>query len=628
MAEANAILTEHVAGLSLRRDRNAGWLLAFGLAGSLVLTLLVSVTVLFSKGIGIFGNNIPVAWAFPIANFVWWIGIGHAGTFISAFLFLMRQEWRSSVNRLAEAMTLFAVACAALYPILHLGRPWLFYWLFPYPNTMDLFPQFRSPLVFDVFAVGTYGLVSLMFWYLGLVPDLATMRDRAKSLRTKRIYGLFALGWRGAASHWQRYRIAYGLLAALATPLVLSVHSIVGTDFAYAIVPGWHHTFFPPIFVAGALYSGFAMVLMLAIPLRAWGDLRAWITDDHLEKLAKLMMVTGQIVFYSYLLEHFFTWYSGSGAEEENLAMRMTGHYAPVYWLMIACNCLSPQLLWFRRLRRSSAALFATAVVVNIGMWAERYVIVATSLAYDWLPSSWEIYAPTVWDWATFAGTIGLFGLLLLLFVRYVPTIALHEVREEIAAPKQPAAMPPGVEISRDNVAVAAHFADPQLLLEAARALQGHARLRLEAYTPHYVHGLREALGQPKSRLSWYVFACAVAGAHTAYAMQWGYNLLDYPMDIGGRPLHSWPAFVPITFELLVLFASVGAFVGVMVAARLPRLNHPDFEIPGFDRASSDGYLLVARDAHAQPGQQTEDHLTTAAKTLADLGAHDVKGVA
>jgi Ni/Fe-hydrogenase subunit HybB-like protein len=328
---------------------------------------------------------------------------------------------------------LFAVACAGLFPVLHLGRPWFFYWLIPYPNTMGLWPQFRSPLVWDFFAVSTYGTVSLLFWYIGLIPDLATLRDRSQSRMGRTIYGMLAMGWRGAARHWHRYEIAYLLLAGLATPLVVSVHSIVSFDFAVALLPGWHSTIFPPYFVAGAIFSGFAMVLTIAIPVRAIYHLEEFITLRHLQNMALVLLTTGMIVGYGYLMETFTAWYSGNEYEIFTLYNRMFGPYAPLYWAMLGCNVLVPQVLWFHRARTSVPLLFVIALLVNIGMWLERFTIVVTSLHRDFLPSSWGMYYPTIWDWATFVGTIGLFVALLFLFLRFLPMISIFEMRELVA---------------------------------------------------------------------------------------------------------------------------------------------------------------------------------------------------
>jgi Ni/Fe-hydrogenase subunit HybB-like protein len=423
-------VTDKISEIVLTRKTPKGWWIGFGISFLLMNLLFVAVAHLLITGIGIWGVNIPVAWGFAIINFVWWIGIGHAGTLISAILLLLRQEWRTSINRFAEAMTLFAVACAGLYPILHLGRPGFAYWLFPYPNTMGLWPQFRSPLVWDVFAVSTYATVSFLFWFIGLIPDLATLRDRARHPFARMAYGILAMGWRGSAVHWHRYETAYLLLAGLATPLVVSVHSIVSLDFAVSVLPGWHSTIFPPYFVAGAIYAGFAMVLTLAIPLRAAYRLDDLITMNHLDNMAKVMLATGLFVFYGYVMEVFFAWYSANPNEAYMIYNRATGPYAPFYWALLICNGLVPQLLWSPRLRASVPLLFVISLVVSVGMWLERYIIVVTSLHRDFLPSAWGMYSGTIWDWATFLGTIGLFLSLLFLFIRVLPMISIFEMRE------------------------------------------------------------------------------------------------------------------------------------------------------------------------------------------------------
>ena len=406
------------------------WIAGLFVAFLIAMLFLWGVTVLFIYGVGTWGINIPVGWAFAIINFVWWIGIGHAGTLISAILLLMRQQWRTSINRFAEAMTLFAVANAATFPILHLGRPWLFFYLMPYPNSMHLWPQFRSPLVWDVFAITTYFLVSLMFWFAGLVPDLATMRDRATNIWARRIYGALALGWRGSQRHWHNYQSVYFLMAALATPLVLSVHSIVGMDFAYAVIPGWHSTIFPPYFVAGAVFSGFAMVLTLMIPLRAFYKLKDFVTMRHLENMAKVMLAMGMIVAYGYMAEVFMAFFSGTPAEMFNALDRAGGFYSPLYWGLIFCNVLVPQLLWFKSIRRNVWVLWVISILVNVGMWLERFIIIVQSLSKDYLPSSWHIYLPTQWDIMIFVGTMGVFMSLIFLFVRVLPAISIFEMRE------------------------------------------------------------------------------------------------------------------------------------------------------------------------------------------------------
>jgi Ni/Fe-hydrogenase subunit HybB-like protein len=424
-----ASVTDKISSLVLKRKTPIWWFIGFAIAFSITMILLLTITNLVFTGIGIWGNNVPVGWAFDIINFVWWIGIGHAGTLISAILLLLRQEWRTSINRFAEAMTLFAVACAGLFPLLHTGRPWLAYWLFPYPNTMGIQPQFRSPLMWDVFAVSTYASVSALFWFIGLIPDFATLRDRAKSTAWKKAYGLLAMGWRGSARHWLRYEAAYLLLAGLATPLVLSVHTIVSFDFAVSQIPGWHATIFPPYFVAGAIYAGFAMVLTLTIPLRKFYGLEDFITMRHIHNMAKVMLATGLIVAYGYMMEVFFGWYSANQYESYMIWNRMTGPYALFYWALILCNVIVPQFLWSKKIRSNMVILWIISIIVGVGMWLERFVIIVTSLHRDFLPGSWGMYSPTMWDWTMFIGTIGLFFSLLFLFIRFLPIISIFEMR-------------------------------------------------------------------------------------------------------------------------------------------------------------------------------------------------------
>jgi molybdopterin-containing oxidoreductase family membrane subunit len=422
-------VTEKISAIVLTRPATNGWFIGFGISFLATMMLLYALGYLFLKGIGIWGVTIPIGWGFAIVNFVWWIGIGHAGTLISAILLLLRQQWRNSINRFAEAMTLFAVACAGVFPAVHVGRPWLAYWLFPYPNTMRVWPQFRSPLMWDVFAVSTYATISAIFWFIGLIPDLATLRDRTEKKWLKIIYGMFSFGWRGSARHWHRYETAYLLLAGLATPLVLSVHTVVSFDFAIGIVPGWHTTIFPPYFVAGAIYSGFAMVLMLAIPIRKFYGLEDFITERHLQNSAKVMLATGLIVAYGYGIEAFMGWYSGDTYDAFTLWNRLHGPYAPWYIALLSCNIFIPQVLWIRKLRRSPLALFFISLVILVGMWLERFIIVVVSLHRDFLNSSWGMYYPTRWDFMTFFGTIGMFLMLMFLFLRVLPAISIFEMR-------------------------------------------------------------------------------------------------------------------------------------------------------------------------------------------------------
>jgi Ni/Fe-hydrogenase subunit HybB-like protein len=407
-----------------------GWWLAFMLASSFAGILGLAIGYLFWTGTGVWGNNAPVYWAWDITNFVWWIGIGHAGTLISAVLFLFRQKWRTAINRFAEAMTIFAVICALVFPGIHVGRAWYAYYMLPIPNEMLMWPNFKSPLIWDVFAVSTYATVSTLFWFVGLIPDLATLRDRAKNKVRRTVYGALALGWRGSNRHWQNYERAYLLLAALSTPLVLSVHSVVSFDFATSLMPGWHTTIFPPYFVAGAVFSGFAMVMTLMLITRAIYGLKSLVTMKHLELMNKIILLTGSLVGYAYAMEFFIAYYSGNDYERHVfLYNRASGPYAWAYWIMVSCNVLSPQVFWFKKLRTSIPVMFVVSILVNIGMWFERFVIIATSLFRDFLPSSWGYYRPTLVDIFIYLGTLGLFFTLFLLFIRWVPMIAIAEVK-------------------------------------------------------------------------------------------------------------------------------------------------------------------------------------------------------
>ncbi len=429
-----ARVTENVSRVMEAPKPPKAWYIAFAISTSLLALFGVSVAYLFWTGVGIWGNMNPVFWGFPIVNFVFWVGIGHAGTLISAILYLLRQTWRTAINRFAEAMTIFAVICAAVFPGLHVGRPWLPYWMFPIPNQMGMWPQFRSPLEWDVFAVGTYATVSLLFWYMGMIPDLATFRDRSKSPIRRFVYGVFSMGWRGSSRQWHRYERAYLILAALATPLVLSVHSVVSFDFATAQVPGWHTTIFPPYFVAGAIFGGFAMVVTLAVPARQFFGLKRIITIKHLELMNKIILATGMMVGYAYGMEFFIAWYGGSEYENFAFVNRAFGNYGWAYWTMITCNVIAPQVHWFKSMRTNPWVTLAVGVIVNIGMWFERFVIVVSSLARDFLPASWGYFIPTPWDFATLAGSFGLFFTLFLLFCRYLPMVAMAEVKAAVPA--------------------------------------------------------------------------------------------------------------------------------------------------------------------------------------------------
>ncbi len=430
-------MTDRVSGIVLERRFGWPWWAAAGCALALTLAFFVAAGVLFDVGVGIWGINIPVAWGFAITNYVWWIGIGMAGTFISAALLLLRQEWRTAISRFAETMTVLAVAIAGLFPIMHLGRPYFFYWMLPYPNVMNTWPQWRSALVWDFYAILAYLIFSMLFWYVGMLPDLATLRDRARTRASQVFYGLLALGWRGEARQWEHHERLSLVLAGLAVPLVFSVHSMVAFDFSEGNTPGWHSTIFPPFFVAGALFSGFAMVLCLAIPIRAVFGLHDFVTERHLDRLAKALLAVGLIVDYSYLVEIFTAYYSANRYEIYVMTNRFAGPYAPVYWASIVCNVVVIQLLWLRRVRLSPVALFFVSAAVVAGMWLERFVIVVISLHRDFLPSSWGMFYPTAWDWTHLLGSMGIFALLLLVFLRTLPMISMFEMRRLLASSRE-----------------------------------------------------------------------------------------------------------------------------------------------------------------------------------------------
>ncbi len=424
-------ITGEVVSIPAHFPARRVWWMMFAAALALLLLLLVSTAWLFGHGPGVWGNNIPVGWGFPISNYVWWLGIGHAGTLISAMLLLLGQTWRNSLNRFAEAMTLFAVTCGGLYPILHLGRPWRFYWMAPYPNTMDIWPQFKSPLTWDFFAVLTYLIVSLLFWYIGAIPDFASARDRATKRRWQVFFGLLALGWRGSAIHWARWRQSYRLTAAIAVPLVVSVHSEISMLFAAGPIPGWNSTVFPPYFVLGAAFSGFAVVSMIAVVLRRMLGLSDLVTTRHLDMLGCLTLACGMMTAYGYVTEAFNALYAG-GKELETLHDRLTGHYAWTFWGAVVLNFVPLQLLWWWRVRTNALLLFLIGLSVAVGMWLERYMLLVTSLYRDWLESSVGIFVPTFWDWGVFFGLVGLFLTSFLLFVRLLPVIAAFEVKEAL----------------------------------------------------------------------------------------------------------------------------------------------------------------------------------------------------
>ena len=615
-------ITEVVAE-PVERKTPIGWWLVFLPSLALLGLLGVAVSWLFWEGIGIWGLNVPVGWAWDITNFVFWVGIGHAGTLISAILFLFRQRWRTSINRAAEAMTIFAVMCALIFPGIHVGRVWVAYWMFPLPNQMGMWPNFRSPLLWDVFAVSIYGSVSFLFWYVGLVPDLATMRDRAKDRTRKIVYGAFALGWRGSTRQWQHYETAYLVLAALATPLVLSVHSIVSMDFAVSVIPGWHTTVFPPYFVAGAIFSGFAMVLTLMVICRKVFQLEHIITLRHFDFMAKIMLMTGTMVGYAYATEFFTAWYSGSPYEIFAFLNRAGGPYAWAYWIMISCNVISPQIFWSKKARTSIPILFVLSIVINIGMWFERFVIIVTSLHRDFLPSSWGYFSPTIWDISCLLGSFGLCFTMFCLFVRFLPMVATAEVKGVLPqanphwqhGPERktiefhhpvPAAASVVEASSRwsslnpfqqrlpkgPHYGTLAEFATPADLYHACERVRDAGFTRWDAHSPFPVHGLDKAMGLRRSTLPWLVLVMALIGGACGFGLQWWVATSAYPLVISGKPLFSWPAFIPVTFEVSVLFGALGAVFGMLGMNRLPMHYHPLFRSTAFERVTDDAFFI------------------------------------
>jgi Ni/Fe-hydrogenase subunit HybB-like protein len=639
-------ITEAVAE-PIERPTPIGWWLFFIPSVALLSLLGIAVAWLFWEGIGIWGLNQPVGWAWDITNFVFWVGIGHAGTLISAILFLFRQTWRTSINRSAEAMTIFAVMCALTFPGIHVGRVWVAYWMFPLPNQMGMWPNFRSPLLWDVFAVSIYGTVSVLFWYVGLIPDLATMRDRAKTRTRQFVYGLFALGWRGSQRQWHHYETAYLILAALATPLVLSVHSIVSMDFAVSLLPGWHTTVFPPYFVAGAIFSGFAMVLTLMVICRWAFRLEHIVTLRHFDYMAKIMLVTGTMVGYAYGTEFFTAWYSGNPYELYAFLNRALGPYAWAYWIMVSCNVISPQVFWFKKARTSIPILFTVSIIINIGMWFERFVIIVTSLHRDFLPSSWGYFSPTFWDIACLLGSFGLFFTMFCLFVRFLPMVATAEVktvlpqanphgqhgREHAIAEREIAQHHevPAAPVTADppsptkasfgasrwsferafgslrslkaaplvnplpqgpHYGVLAEFATPAELYHACERVRDAGFTRWDAHSPFPIHGLSKAMGLRRSTLPWIVLVMALTGGALGFILQWWVHTSAYPLVISGKPFFTWPAFIPITFEVAVLFGALGAVFGMLGLNRLPMHHHPLFKSRVFERASDDAFFI------------------------------------
>ena len=511
-----ADVTREVCG-ALEAKPSGLWWLGLGLSTSALLLGVVAVVYQTATGIGTWGLNTTVGWAFDITNFVFWIGIGHAGTLISAILFLLRQRWRTSVNRAAEAMTLFAVMCAGLFPVIHMGRPWLAFWMLPYPNTRgSLWINFRSPLIWDFFAISTYLTISAIFWYIGLLPDLATIRDRTQNVTSgferirARVFSVLSLGWNASYSIWHRYEVVYLLLAGLATPLVLSVHTIVSMDFATAVVPGWHTTIFPPYFVAGAIFSGMAMVLTLMLVARKTMRLEDYITLRHVDAMCRLIILTSGMVGLAYATELFTAFYSGNRYEEFAFINRASGPLAWGYWIMVGCNVVVPQLLWFPRVRRTLSVVFIISLLVNVGMWFERFVIIVSSLERDYLPSSWASYSPTSIEIATLAGSFGLFFTCFLLFCRFVPVIAIAEIKAVLQPVRHgggsiahEGGAPPSTGQAMRGQLVAV-FESEEDLLRATAAVRKEGLRIVDAYAPHAVHGLDRAMGLRPSRLPGY----------------------------------------------------------------------------------------------------------------------------
>ncbi|HEY5959276.1 MAG TPA: quinol:electron acceptor oxidoreductase subunit ActD [Polyangiaceae bacterium] len=650
---ALAAVTERVCDI-IERPKGRAFLLLTLFAGSLAVLLASMLLRLVERGIGVWGNSQSVGWAWDIAGFVFWIGIGHAGTLISAVLYLFRQRWRTSINRAAEAVTLFAVMTAAVYPVFHLGRVWLSYWLFPAPNQMRVWPNFKSPLTWDVFAISTYFLVSAMFWYLGLIPDLATLRDRAQSQGRRRVLALLALGWRNSQRHWQYHERAYLLLAALATPLVVSVHTIVSFDFAVSILPGWHSTLFPPYFVAGAILSGSAMLGALLVLVRKWYSLEAYITLQHFDKLNKLILATGSMVATAYGIELFLAWYSGNAFEQSVIAGHRVGSGAPLYWLMLGCNVLLPQLFWSRRMRVSPTATLLIGIGINVGMWLERFVIVVGSLSRGFIPSTWTDFSPTFVDCLTLAGTVGLFLSLFLLFLRSVPVLSIGEVKADFVDARAASARVEAQAEDDSYIAGAgATFTEAAksermtvalraLAQDSARLTKGRTGRRLilgtclnerhlrttcrqlfglyhfDVHAPYFIHGLGRVLKEDTSRLAWATGVAGFLGAALAMGLQYWAQAVLYPMQLGGKPAWSWPSAVPVTFEISILFAAVGCFGAFLCCTEIPRPRHPLLACEAFRSATDDGYFISL--------EVDDDACSSARQALASVGVKCVGG--
>lgn len=574
------------------------WWIAFGITLLATLWGVWAIWVTLRDGIGAWGLNKSVGWAWDITNFVWWIGIGHAGTLISAVLLLFRQQWRVAINRSAEAMTIFAVLQASIFPILHLGRPWLLHFNLPIPNQYgSLWDNFNSPLLWDVFAIATYFSVSLVFWWVGLLPDFAMLRDHALKPFQKKIYSLLSFGWSGRAKDWQRMEETMLLLAGIATPLVISVHTIVSFDFATSVVSGWHTTIFPPYFVAGAIFSGFAMVSLLLIILRKVCKLEAYITLKHIELMNTVMLVAGSIVAVAYLTEFFMAMRSHSEFEKYIFLNRAIGDYAWAFWTMIICNIVLPQLLWFKKLRRSIAFSVCVALVVCVGMWFERFVIIVTSLHRGYLPSSWTMFSPTWVDIGIFVGTLGFFFLLFLLYARSFPMIAQAEVKGVSGQVSGDRCQGTDVSGQESLNSYLLTLTSPEELLDKIKELKSEGKEIQEVYTPFYIHGLDEALGLKRTRLGKVTFLYGLIGLFFGCWLTYFTMIKDWPMDIGGKPNATFwqnlPAFVPIIFELVVYFAAHLLVISFFIRSRLYPFKKAENPIK---RSSDDKFVIQVRD--------------------------------
>lgn len=648
-------VTADIAGLVGNRPGPVWWVAFLASVGAFAVGA-AAIAYEMINGIGAWGLNRTVGWGFGITNFVFWIGIGHAGTLISAVLFLFRQRWRTSINRAAEAMTIFAVMCAATFPLIHLGRPWYFYWILPYPNNRgSLWVNFRSPLLWDFFAISTYFTISLVFWYIGMIPDLATLRDRAKHRVPKTIFGILSNGWNGSARVWHRYEAIYALLAILATPLVVSVHSIVSMDFATAVVPGWHATIFPPYFVVGAIFSGFAMVLALLLITRRVMKLEAYITPLHLNWMCKIMLLASVVMGASYGIEFFCAWYSGNQYELATFMNRAFGYYAWAYWTMISCNVVIPQALWFSRVRRSPLLMGIVCVVITTGMWFERFVIIVTSLHHDFLPSAWTNYLPTSNEVMILVGMFGLFFALFLLFTRALPIVAIAEIKGVLGHDRPNEALarlthavvgqrtgdtsqdgghgPSPVASSHGDGAAAfrrpigargaqrrsrrsrrlfgteryciGYFPDEHELLRATEEASRRGYDVLDAFAPYPVHGLPEAMGLGASRLAWIGAWAGAAGLVLGLTLQAWTSSVDWPLRVGGQPFNAWPVFLPVTFELTVLFAGIMGVIALFARTRM----WPGNRKPRLRRVTDDRFALALLEVDASMDLDEMKHM-------------------